>query len=141
MEELIESTLLEYRKSIFLIDLMQRNSGLKYVTIKQTIKGQDERPVLKIDSSVLVDIIYVLESYLKEISTSTIVGQNSYFTDIRQQSIIERYFKGMNVADLAMQFDCSIEIIEMILRNRSIPIVDNTMPNPKRKAYYRRRRK
>lgn len=140
MEELIESTLLEYKKSIFLIDLRQRNSNLKYVTIKQSITGQDETPILKIDSSVLVDIIYVLESYLKEISASTIVGENSYFSDIKQQSIIDRYFKGLNIADLAMQFDCSAEIIELIIRNRNIPLVNNIMPKPKRKPYYRRRK-
>lgn len=141
MEEPIESTILEYKKSIFQIDLMQHNSGLKYVAIKQTIKEQNENHLLKIDSTILVDLIFVLEFYLKEISTSIIVGKNSYFSDIKQQSIIERYFKGLNVADLAMQFDCSNEIIESIIRNKDIPIVDNTMPKPKKKAYYRRRRK
>jgi acyl carrier protein len=141
MEEPIESTILEYKKSIFQIDLIQRNSGLKYVAIKQTIKEQNENHLLKIDSTILVDIIFVLESYLKKISASTIVGKNAYFSDIKQQSIIERYLKGLNIADLAMQFDCSNEIIELIIRNRNIPLVDNIMPKPRKKSYYRRRRK
>jgi hypothetical protein len=141
MEDHIESTLLDYKKSLFQIDLMQHNSGTKYVTIKQTIKDQDESHVLKIDSSVLVDIIFILESYLKQLSASTIEVKNSYFSDIKQQSIVERYFKGVNITDLAMQFDCSNEIIELVIRNKNIPLVDNTMPKPIKKSYYRRRRK
>jgi hypothetical protein len=97
--------------------------------------------VLKIDSSVLVDIIFILESYLKQLSASTIEVKNSYFSDIKQQSIVERYFKGVNITDLAMQFDCSNEIIELVIRNKNIPLVDNTMPKPIKKSYYRRRRK
>jgi hypothetical protein len=141
MENIIESTLLEYKKSTFLIDLLQRNSGLKYVTIKQMIEDQDESNVLKIDSTALKDLIYILEFYLKRISASTVVGENAYFSEIKQQSIIERYMKGVNIADLAMQFDCNNEIIELIIKNRDLPLVDNTMPKPVRKKYYSRRKK
>lgn len=140
MENIIESTLLEYKKSTFLIDLLQRNSGLKYVTIKQIIEGQDESNVLKIDSTALKDLIYILESYLKRIAASTVVSENSYFSEIKQQSMIERYMKGVNIADLAMQFDCSKEIIELIIKSRDLPFVDNTMPKAIRKKYYRRRK-
>ena len=140
MESILGSTLLEYKKSTFLIDLMQHNSGIKYVVLKQIIEGEESSQVLKFNVSALPDIIYVLESYYKTLSPSEI-GQNSFYTIEKQNSIIERYFKGLNIKDLAIQFDCSTEIIIQILSNKNIPIVSNTLPESFKKPYNKRKRK
>ena len=140
MESILESTLLEYKKSTFLIDLMQHNSGLKYVVLKQIIEGEDNSHVLKFNVSALSDIIYVLESYCKSISASEL-HNDSFFSVEKQKSIAERYFKGVEIDDLAMQFDCRPEIIIQILRNKDIPIMSNTLPVSFKKPYYKKKRK
>lgn len=63
-----------------------------------------------------------------------------YFSDQKQQSLIERYFKGITIEDLALQFNCSIKIIHQILFNKGIPIVDTKMPKWDRNFRYKRRR-
>lgn len=140
MESLIESTLLEYKKSTFLIDLIQHDSGVKYVMLKQIIEGKEDPQVVKFNISALPDIIYVLDSYHKTLSASEL-SQNSFFSIEKQKSIAERYFKGLNIKDLAVQFDCSPEIIIQILSNKNIPIVSNKLPESFKKPYYKRKRK
>lgn len=140
MESILESTILEYKKSTFLIDLMQHNSGLNYVLIKQIIEGNEDSQVIKIASSALHDIIYVLDSYYNTLSASELQN-DSYFSVEKQKSITERYFKGLNIEELATQFDCRPEIIIQILRNKDIPIINNTLPESFKKSYYKKKRK
>lgn len=140
MENTLESTLLEYKKSTFLIELRKHHSGNNYVLLEQIIEGKQDTQVIKFNTSALLDIIYVLDSYYKTLSASEI-GQNSFFSYDKQKSITERYLKGINIKDLAMQFDCDPEIITQILRNKNIPIVSNTIPESFKRPYYKRKRK
>ncbi len=63
----------------------------------------------------------------------------SYFSNDKQQVVLERYFKGLTVEVLASQFDCTIQVIEQILMDKKIPIVDNRLP--KSKKYFRYKKK
>lgn len=134
MAEKIKSIMLEYEKSAFHIDIVKHKSGLKYVSIQQvyiTDSEQPERQTLKINPSILSDIIEILSSYHKEISLTTNPNKN-FFSEERKSNIKKRYLKGVEIKDLALQFDCSTDIIEQILRNSQYEIVSNTLSKQKR---------
>ena len=95
---------------------------------------------MKINLSVLTDIISVLKNYQKEITAPASKLSKSYFSEDKQESLIKRYFKGLTIKDLALQFDCSKQIIEQILFNKGIEIVDNKQPTPKKNFRYRRKK-
>lgn len=139
MEEVLNSKMLEYDKSTFLIDLVKHRSGLDYVKIQQSIEGSNSFQELKINFSVLSDLIVILESFKKEISQSQNQINKGYFNEDKQKLVVERYLKGIPLPDLSLQFDCNVEIIKQILFNKEIEIVDNKMP--RWKSNYRFRKK
>ena len=133
MEEIIKSKILEYEKSSFLIDLIKHKSGSRFVRIKQNINDNILEYEININASILSDMIFVLSNYLKEIEKYKHIKSKNYFSSDNQKSVIERYFKGVAIPDLALQFDCSQDIIEQILNNNEIEIVDNKVPKRKRR--------
>lgn len=139
MEEIIKSTLLEYEKSTFIIDLIKHKSGKNYINVQQNIEGKNSQE-LKINLSVLTDIISILKNYQKELTAPASKLSKSYFLEEKQKLVVERYFKGVIIEDLALQFDCSKQIIEQILFNKGIEIVDNNQPIQKKNFRYRKRK-
>ena len=139
MQQILKSTLLQYEKSTFLIDIIKHNSGQGYINLQQTIDGIDSKQELKINFSILSDIIFVLENYKSEILKDNSISDNSYFSEDKQKSVVERYLKGISIEGLALQFGCSNPIIEQILFNKGIEIVDQN-PN-RRKSRIRSRNK
>jgi len=130
MKTIIETTQLEFDKSSFLIDLVKHENGLLYIEIVQTIRGTDTiNQSIKINPTVLSDIVKVLQNYQAKIPYKP-DANNKHITDIEQKKIQERYLKGVTLKDLALQFDQSEELIEMILRNKGIEIVENELPKP-----------
>ena len=133
--------MLEYDKSSFLIDLIKHKSGTKFVKITQSVDEGRIRNELKINPTILKDLISILQQFDSEIEDSSVQNSSLYFSDERQKSIISRYFKGVTIKDLTLQFDCTVEIINQILFNRGIAIVDNTLPKSTgRKKYSKRKR-
>ncbi|QOD59425.1 hypothetical protein H9I45_08565 [Polaribacter haliotis] len=143
MKTIIETTQLEFDKSDFLIDLVKHDNGKLYVEIIQTILDSNKKSEsIKINPSVLSDIIKVLQSYQAKLPNKSELDLK-HITEIDQQKIQSNYLKGVTIKDLAMQFDQETELIEMILRNKGIEIVENTLPKPKfwRNNKNRRKRK
>jgi hypothetical protein len=142
MEETIRTTLLEYNKSTFLIDLVKHSNGLVYIAIQQTVQHSKEKAEIqkiKINPSILPDIIEVLSQFKEELPLDSNSSKN-YFTPGKIQEIIKRYLKGgIETKHLAVQFECSEQIIEQILQNKGIAIMSNEMP--KHKKYWRRNKK
>ena len=50
----------------------------------------------------------------------------------KHHAVVQRYLKGVSIADLALQFNCPHQIIEQILFNKGIEIV-------KKKAFKKKR--
>ena len=141
MEEIIDTVLLEYGKSTFILELVKYQNNIKYIQIQQIIHNQEKDGIinkLKINASVLSDIIEVLSNYQKELAKQPKIDV-SYFSEERKKEIIKRYFKGVSIPDLALQFDCSSNIIEQIIRNQGIEIIDNKLP--KAQKYFKKRRR
>ncbi len=128
MKEIIETTQLEFDKSAFLIDLVKHESGSLYIEIVQTINNNSkDGQTIKINPSVLSDIIKILQNYEAKIP-GKIDHRTKHITEEDKQKIQDRYLIGVSLKDLALQFDQSEELIEMVLRNRGIQIISNEIP-------------
>ncbi|MEN8857088.1 MAG: hypothetical protein ABF260_03385 [Flavobacteriaceae bacterium] len=130
MKTILETTQLEFDKSDFLIDLVEHDNGQLYVEIVQTILNSNEKAeTIKINPSVLSDIIKVLQNYQAKLPKESKL-EIKHITEIDQEKIQKNYLKGVSIKDLAMQSDQKPELIEMILRNKGIEIVENKLPKP-----------
>lgn len=71
MKNIIKTTLLEFAKSAFLIDLVKHSSGNMYIEITQTIdhEANANQRTIKLNPSVVSDLIRVLENYLEKFPT------------------------------------------------------------------------
>lgn len=131
MKTILETTQLEFDKSDFLIDLVKHDNGQLYVEILQTILNSNKKTEsIKINPSVLSDIIKVLQNYHAKLPSES-KPELKNITEIDQEKIQQGYLKGVLIKDLAMRFDQSSELIEMVLRNKGIEIVENTLPKSK----------
>lgn len=131
MKTILETSQLEFDKSDFLIDLVEHDNGQLYVEIVQTILNTDKKAeTIKINPSILSDIIKVLQNYQAKLPKESKL-EIKHITENDQEKIQHNYLKGVSIKDLAMQSDQKPELIEMILRNKGIEIVENTLPKPK----------
>jgi hypothetical protein len=122
--------LLEYDKSSFLLELVQHTSGVRYVEVRQIIRlseNEHESHVIKINPTILGDVIEVLSTF-KKLLPSTKRPVKLYFSAENKKQVISRYLKGVDIPDLALQFDCAENIIYQILFNAGIEIVSNKLP-------------
>lgn len=140
MTENIQTTLLEYEKSTFFLDLSKHESGKLYISIQQTIhieEGVFQTQKIKINPDILPDIIEALNHYKSLIPKSNKSTLN-YFSIERMGEIVKRYLRGnVEISDLALQFDCNKKIIEQILNNNNVAIVSNKLPP---KSAYKKRK-
>jgi superfamily II DNA helicase RecQ len=132
MKEILKTTLLEYDKSSFLIDLIRHDSNNLYISIKQNIHkadGADESLEVKINPSVLSEIMEVLTAYRNLIPKQQF-NRKGYLSEEDKEKIQTYYLKGISIKDLTIQFHCSAELIEQILRNHEIEIVNTYVTPP-----------
>lgn len=131
MEDILKTKLLEFDKSAFLIDMVRHKNGQLYVAVTQTIsKGQKYHQAIKINPSVLPELIDTLKKLQEEIDYK-LPKPPEYFSGADKEKIREWYLKGVPIKDLALQFDKPENLIEQVLRNMEIEIVEN-IPKKKR---------
>ncbi|WP_375579689.1 hypothetical protein ABWH96_01020 [Marivirga tractuosa] len=138
MSNIIETTHLEYNKSAFLIDLIKHDNGDYFIELLQSIdSGNKSEQSIKINPTLIEDIVNVLKKYLEQIPESQKEAKN-HITAVDQREILKRYFKGVSIKDLSIQFNSNQEDIKSILRNKNIAIVSN---KPIKKRYWRKKKK
>lgn len=125
MEEILKSTLIDLEKSFFYINFMKHSSGEKYISIEQTLASNYKKQKVTLKVSDLTQLITVLENYKNENFTPDPFDAPKYFSKEKLQSIVSIYFKGISIKDIALQFDCSVEIIEKVLTYKEIEITDD----------------
>lgn len=141
MEKQLKTSLLEYEKSTFLIDLIEYKPKLKYVKVTQVIEGISQTSEIKINPSILSDIILVLQNFNEDLQSEASEHKSEgYLSEDKQDAVISRYLKGINIDDLSLQFDCTKELITQVLLNKNIVIVSNDLPK-KQKFYKKKRRR
>lgn len=140
MKKIRKTKQLEFDKSTFIIDLVEVENGQSYIEVLQRIHNEkSEGQRIKINPSVLMDLINTLLEFQQMIPPRQKEGI-VHFTESDKKAIQDRYLKGISSKDLAMQFDTTEAIIEMILRNRKIVVMSDVTPVPK-KRWWRKRKK
>lgn len=138
MIKVLETRQLEFAKSSFLIDLVKHDNGALYIEILQNIQNEkSEGQKIKINPTVLMDIVKVLLEFHEKIPDSQ-VNRVLYWTESEKKKLQDRYLKGVPIKDLALQFDTTEKVIEMILRNMNLKIVSDFKPEKRR--FWRRRK-
>jgi len=125
MQEILKSTLIDLEKSFFYINFMKHSSGEKYISIEQTLANNYKKQKVTFKFSDLPQLITVLENYKNENFTPEPFDARKYFSKEKLQSIVNIYFKGVSIKNIALKFDCSAEIIEKVLIYKEIEITDN----------------
>jgi len=133
MKEILETVLLEFDQSSFLIELVRHTNDRKYIEINQTIyENKADDNLIKINPSVLSELIEVLLNYKDKISDERTRDSNRTW-DEKKRKIQRLYLKGIPIKGLVLQFGYSKNFIETILRNSGIEIVSNRLPKTSRR--------
>lgn len=143
MKDILKTTLLEFEKSAFVIDLVEHDNAKKYICILQSIQDEDTKREIKINPSILSEFIEVLHSY-QELISKDVEDKNLYQKTLKKSDRVEiqkRYLKGISIADLTVQFDCKAELIEQVLRNSNIEIVSDKPPRTYQRKNYKRKKR
>lgn len=133
MKEILKTTLLEFDKSTFLIDLVKHDNEKLYISIHQTIQQKDSSLVkqeIKINPSLLDDVLEVLAAYEREIPQKQLFRKGA-LTKENKKAIESMYLKGIPLKDIALQFKCSRKLIKQFLTNRGIVIMPDNLVKPK----------
>jgi hypothetical protein len=154
MEEILKTTLLEYKNCTFIIDLVRHSGGKTYIRLEQRIHDDvtNRRSTIKINPLVLKDLQQVLDAYQKLIPTGQENSPNKRFpsdisthnfdakglTQKDKLAIKQRHLKGVSIQDLTLQFNCKADLIKHVLHSQHIVIEDNT---PAKSRYYKKFRK
>lgn len=136
MKTILNSTQLETPEKGYIIDLIKQGDDVSVEIIQHVTSNDDGHNSIKIASSLLSELIKVLDNYHAKLVSETLMS-SSHLSELDKQSILWNYLKGVPLKNLALQFDQSTELIEMVLRNRGIEVVDNVLP----KTFYSRRKK
>lgn len=142
MEEILKTTLLEFERSTFLIDLVQHQTGNLYIAIKQIVHLDNdikESQTIKINPSIFEDFMETLINFQKDIPKHISQHAKNYLSNEKKSALKENYLKGVGIKDLALQFGCSAQIIEQILRNSGIEIVNVPLRQAKNSHFKKRR--
>lgn len=122
MEKILKSTYLDYEKSSFLLEMVEQNEKLKYISIKQIFKEENKTQTIKINPKAIDDILYVIGKYSKSINPDN--KNQSFFAEENQKKLIKRYLNGITIRDLSIQFNIDEESIRNILSDNDIEIVE-----------------
>ena len=125
MQEILKSTLIDFEKSFFYINFMKQSSGEKYISIEQTFASNYKKQKVTFKFSDLPQLITVLENYKSENFTPDPFNARKYFSKEQLKSIVSIYFKNVPIKNIALQFDCSTEMIEKVLIDQKIAITDD----------------
>ena len=137
MNEILETTYIEFEKSSFLIDIVRHSNGKSFIEINQIIHQDNSgKNSIRLNPSILNEMIEVLQNYKNKIFAEQYENEDSIWEETKNK-IQKRYLKGISIKELKMQFGYSEKVIKMFLENSGIEIVSTEIP----KAKSRRRRK
>jgi hypothetical protein len=140
MTRVIKTSLLQYDRSIFKIALLEHETGNEYIQIEQIIHSSDQSPksqIIKLNPLAVDDILQDLISFREEMKNH----KKEKFSIETKKEIARRYLKGLELTDLALQFNCSENLIKEILQDQYIEIVSNRLPSFYFGKYRRKRKK
>lgn len=144
MDKVINTFFIDGGKSTYTITCHQTNSNKRYVSILQVIHNangnEESRQVIKIADQFIMKFIDTLIQTRSRNEKVLMITKNIKYNNT--DKIISRYLKGVNINDLALQFDCKESLIKDILITNNIEVVENQLKPPKplfRNRYKRKR--
>lgn len=143
MSDILKTTIIQAKRSSFIIELVKHETGNEYVEVKQIIHADDgtgKVQTIKIAPKMLADLIKELTLLQKEIAPEPPVVKKHNLSEERQTELIRRYLIGVDISDLTVQFDCSAKIITEILQDAYIEIVSNKIPRFYFKGFRKKRK-
>ncbi len=140
MKTIVATEQFDYENNSYVIDLVQHEDHLYTVEIIQSksIKLSLEQSRIVINPAVLSQFIKVLQNF----NAKSLLNPSFYkkhLSALDEKHIQESYLKGVSIKNLAIQFDQSVELIEMVLRNNGIVLAENKPPRYWRKPYRRKK--
>lgn len=143
MDEIVKIDVLRHKKSIYRFELIKPDNGLLYLSIEQIIDSsisRRENAKIQIRASFLTEIIQTLNK-LQDIVPPYISFKRRLLKEEKKEELIRRYYKGLEIETLAVQFDCSVNEIIQLLKSRNIVITSNKMVEAGRHKFYKRRKR
>jgi hypothetical protein len=124
MDEVLKSTLLDFEKSFFYINLLKSSKGKQYVVVEQTLAGNYKKQRIKISYSDLSHLVKVLNDYANpQLKSSVAIAKESLSAE-KENEIINIYLKGVSIKNVALTFGCSVKVVEGILKKKDVVILD-----------------
>lgn len=136
MDDILETKLLEFNKSAYLIVFVRHESGIPYIEITQSIyRDKIYKQKLMINPSVLPEIIAVLKDFQEKINGDFQFSiqmkakkTHEFISEADKEKIRERYLKGVPIKDLEIQINKPGHLIKQVLHNMNIDVVSNELP-------------
>ena len=144
MHEILIAEKIETDRSTYGIELIRTDSGYLYITIDQASYSYlDDVKISKIqvrpeNLQKLIDTLINLQTAIRENGVKRRILEPEM-----KKEIIYRYLsKGMKIATLAVQYDCSVLEIEQMFRDENIAILGDRLPSEKpSRIFWPRKRK
>ena len=144
MPDILRTSIIQSKRSSFIIELVKHEIGSRYVEVKQIIHANDSTgkvQTIKITPLVLSDIIKELTIFQKQIATEELDGKKHKLSTERQAELIRRYLIGVEISALCTQFNCSKPTVVEILQEACIEIVSNRIPSIYFKRFSNKKKK
>ena len=125
---LIDSKIIESKKSTFFVEILENSSGNKYVTIEQIVRiDNDNQHSVKIRINPIV-LDKIIEALMEMEVVLTNQKKEKSFSKKIQKEIVRRYLIGVEIDELAMQFRCDANAIRNVLIMNNVEITNQRVP-------------
>ncbi len=133
MNTIIETTLLEFEKSAYHLDLVKYRGGKLFIEITHTIyRNSEPGRRIQLNPNVLSDVIRVLQSY-HDVIDCKLVDHYRLLTEQTKTEIRDNYFKNVPVKSIALHQNLSEEVVEQVLRNKGVMLMSTNPPKWRRR--------
>jgi len=144
MHEIVKVEKIETDRSTYSIELLRTDSGYLYISIDQASYSYlDNVKISKIqvrpeNLQKLIDTLINLQTVIRDNG----VKRRILKPEMKNEIINQYLSKGMKIATLAVQYDCSVLEIEQMFRDENIALMGNRLPSEKpSRIFWPRKRK
>ncbi len=96
MKTILKSTQLQTAEKSYIVDLIMQNNSVAVEIIQYYVSGEAEQNSIKVSSSLLSELIKVLENYHANLPLKTTQG-SEHLSELDKQKIQRYYLKGVSL--------------------------------------------
>ncbi len=130
MATILHSEVFSHSGKTYRLDVLQHASSAPFVRITETVHEGPRRGrhLVELDAGSLKRIIAFLEAAMAPAPANAPLRKRPFFTGVQCDAMKRSYLKGVTSAALAVQYGCTAEDIEEVLRAEGVEVVDQTLP-------------